>query len=120
MKISKQNLKACLDAKETEASCLHLALNDVLNDQVTWFKRGTQRLGISRATGASGGIVIHREVERGNPSLNYTTGAYYWEAWFPQIRDDYGTTMQDIRLCALDAHDWILKQQRTADLTPIL
>ncbi len=111
MKTTNKDLKQQLEAAQLEAGVLHLALNDALNDKVTWFRSGPYRLGISRETGASGGIVIVRELTTG---LQPYACAYYWEKWFPAMRDNYGTAYQVLRLLALDADNWILNQQRIA------
>jgi len=114
MKSTKSDLEKQLQASQLDCSATHLALNDVLNERVTWFRKGKTRLGISRENGASGGIVIHRDLSGNSP---YAC-AYYFETWFPPIRDNSFSSspeMQELRLCALDAAEWIGKQQSSPE-----
>lgn len=73
MKQTKQGLIDRLARIEREVEPLTLALCDAVNGTVTWFGRGEYKLGISRATGAHGGIVIER--------VGNSAAAHYWEQW---------------------------------------
>lgn len=55
---TKQDLLARCARMERENEPLSLALSDMVNNRVVWFGRAPFRLGISRAAGAHGGIVI--------------------------------------------------------------
>lgn len=100
-----ENRLAHLGQSET---CLQIALSDLLKGKTTWFRKGQTRLGISRELGAAGGILIHRQ---GSDFL----GAYYWERWFAQIRDNSSTVkeMQGMRECAFTVSAHIAKLQST-------
>lgn len=57
--MKKPNLKdARIAALEQENTVQMLALTDLANGGVTWFGRSPYRIGISRPTGAAGGILI--------------------------------------------------------------
>ncbi len=71
MRNTKQELIDRASRLERENTSLLLALSDLAHGQVTWFGRGKFRLGISRAIGASGGVVI--------VDNDGTVSADYWE-----------------------------------------
>jgi len=58
MKTTKQELIDRCARLERAIGPLELAIADLANGQVVWHGRGAFRIGISRALGASGGIVI--------------------------------------------------------------
>lgn len=67
---------ACL---QNENYCLSTALNSVDNGSVRWTQwLHNTRLGLCRATSASGGVVIHKD-RRG------IVGAYYFESWAQNV-----------------------------------
>ncbi len=107
---TKEQLLADNDRLSKDAGVLHQALNDVINQRVTWFRAGRYRLGISRENGPEGGILIYR--------FEDYTCAYYWENWYPDIRDfplgDYKTNKEAyvLRDCAFKIHEHILQKQR--------
>ncbi|NDF15811.1 hypothetical protein EB061_10900 [bacterium] len=74
MKTSKSHL-ATINAKlATQNDVLTLALNDVCNGAVKWFGNSrTYSIGVSRPTGAAGGIAIVRECGM--------TAAHYFEGY---------------------------------------
>lgn len=69
MKTTKQELEQRCARLERAIGPLELALADLALGQVVWFGRGVFRLGISRAIGAHGGIVIVNN--DGNVSADY-------------------------------------------------
>lgn len=74
MKISKSDLVSLNRKLSTENEALTLALNDLANGAVKWFGNSrTYSLGISRPTGAAGGIAIVREA-----GMTYT---HYFERY---------------------------------------
>ena len=62
MKPSRASLDALNAKLATENDCLTLALADALNGNVKWFGNSrTYSIGISRPTGAAGGLAIVRQ-----------------------------------------------------------
>lgn len=118
-KTTKAQLAKDLDYYSKESSLLHCILNDLVNGKVRWFRKGSQALGISRATGAAGALVIHRsksstfvgDVE----TRSQYSCAYFWETWFPAIKQQSCHSSDkdgaDLREIAWQAHNWILNQQ---------
>lgn len=69
---SKHTLALC--AAQNETQLYQLALSDLCNGKVKWFGHSrTFSLGISRASGAAGGIAIER--------CEGVTSAYYFESY---------------------------------------
>ena len=106
---TKAQLQSDNDRLSKDAAVLHLALNDAINGKVQWFRKGKLSLGISRPAEAAGGIVIER--------YDGYACAYYWEDWWPGVRDNTLAWHQDTeafskRELAYKAHDWIVAQQR--------
>ena len=71
--LAKADLLKQLDDARHARDVHELALSDVVADRVTWFGRGETRIGISRPTGAMGGLVIVRR--------NGMAYAAPWEQW---------------------------------------
>jgi len=82
--------KAALAAENTRLShdntLLNLAVHDLLaKDKAKWFRRGNVMLGVSRETGAAGGIVIERQQINEGKGFEFT-GVHYWEAYRERVR----------------------------------
>lgn len=80
---SKLKLLARVRELSDTGSLLHLALNDALNGEITWFRRGRHSIGISRPTSASGGLAIHRYFPDGAHQPH--ASVYYAEGWFNDV-----------------------------------
>jgi hypothetical protein len=117
MKQTKEQLVKDLDYYSKESSLLHCVLNDVMNGKVKWFRFGCQKLGVSRANGAAGALVIHQfkavTITGDKQVRNNYSCAYFWEHWFPKVREQSCNDKEstDLRTCAFMAHNWILNQQ---------
>lgn len=81
---TKEQLIARNAQLEQESTVQAFALSDLLSDHVKWFRKGHVLLGISRPTGASGGILVHRSNDNGK-GFEFV-GAYYFERWYAGIR----------------------------------
>lgn len=103
MKTTRSQLDALNARLSTENEALTLALHDLCNGNVKWFGHArTYSLGVSRPTGASGGIAIVREAG--------TTGAYYFETYARE-------TLTHIAACITGAnteHNAELARRRSA------
>lgn len=72
MKTTKRDLDLLNRRLSAENDVLTLALSDLCNGAVKWFGNSrTYSIGLSRPTGAAGGIAIVRQ--------SGTTSAHYWE-----------------------------------------
>lgn len=119
MKITKEMMAKDLDYYQKEASILHCVLNDLVRGEVRWFRQGSQALGISRACGAAGALVIHQSITISTTGAKKVRSkyacAYFWEHWFPKLRDQSvhvnDKEGEDLRAIAFQAHNWILNQQ---------
>lgn len=112
MKATRQQLQERADQYAKDAGILHIALNDVLNRKVEWFRKGPHKLGIARPCGAEGGIVIHTFRHKGQSDYSC---AYYWEEWF---NDSFKHTIASndpeavaLRQCAFAANEYIMREQ---------
>lgn len=63
--LTKEQLIARNAQLDQETTVQALALCDLISDRVKWFRKGHAMLGVSRPTGASGGILIHRSNDNG-------------------------------------------------------
>lgn len=80
MKINKATLALENTRLSHENTLLNLAVSDLLAQKVKWFRRGNIMLGVSRETGAAGGIVITRQQINDGKGFEFT-GVYYWESY---------------------------------------
>jgi len=108
MKRATYDQLAARERQATEdAGMLHCVLNDVLNNEVQWFRKGNVRLGITRPAGPAGGYVIEA-------SCGYAS-VYLWDTWWPGVRDHIPnhTDAEGIkrRELAHKAHDYIIQKQ---------
>jgi len=92
------------------------ALHDLVADKVAWHRKGVWRIGISRATGAAGGIVI---VQRKDSSGSHVS-AHYWEEWYDEtIRRALSSTtdheLLDLRDAAIMARNTVKAEQAKLD-----
>lgn len=109
--ISKEQLLKDLQTAKDGESRLHCVINDLLNKEVTWFRKGPHWLGIARPSGAEGGLVIHQERFPGRKPYAV---AYSWESWWPGIRDRthaLDKSESNLRDCAYEALTYIQKMQ---------
>jgi hypothetical protein len=105
---NKEQLLTDLRLLGNSESRLHCALNDVLNDKVKWFKKGVQRIGVSRPASACGGIVIHQY--KGNQDAYACV--YQWEQWYADVRGNHSQDkeVRDLRECAYDANLYMTQE----------
>ena len=85
---SKDSLLARVRELETQFHLYNLALCDMTEQRedrhVKWFRHGTCKLGVVRARGAAGGIVIEmHELNGKGPEF---IGLHYWKSWHESAR----------------------------------
>lgn len=115
MKTTKAQLEKDLAASQADATATQIALNDVLNNQVKWFRKGNHALGVCRPTGAHGGIVIARM----KSGASHYSCAYYWERYIPHFKTlpSSDKEFSDQREIAFQAETYINREQ-SAEFQP--
>jgi hypothetical protein len=95
---------------------LSIALQESVNGGITWFGLGAVRIGVCRPDGAHGGIVL--DSFKLKEQSRYT-GAFYWEEWWPKVRDYFGNDEMAIkrRELACKAQEFI-NQAQSQDRIP--
>jgi len=94
-----QQTELNLERVTRERDAAALALSDLVAGRVTWFKNEFREIGVSRETGAHGGLVIIRDISKDGWGSDYAS-AYYFEYWFSYYRN-YAPPSNDAELCAV-------------------
>ena len=107
--LTKVQLQSKLNDASKDSTVLLMALNDVLNGKIKWFKRGGYSVGISRELSPCGGLVIIR-------SESYAS-AHYFDEWYSSMRDSTpcDNDGMNLRNLAIAAHGHLLTTQAQAD-----
>ncbi len=106
--ISKAQLKEHMRQIADEKDLLFLALNDVLDEKVKWFKKKGLKMGVSRVDAASGPILI--------VYAPCYASAYSWDKYWdmeknisvPQGNEDW----QNRRNLLIEIDEWVNKEKR--------
>lgn len=81
-----QQLISEKDSAEVGRTVHHIAMVELMNEQVTWFACGDcLKIGVVRPKAASGGIVI--ESQRESEDKPWYGQAHYFDDWYPAWRD---------------------------------
>ena|ERR1035441_4552220 len=87
-KLSRLALEERVTELDRLSGVLSIALQESVNEGITWFGLGNVRIGVCRPEGAHGGVVL--DSWKDNDCEERYTSAYYWEEWWPKVRDSFG------------------------------
>lgn len=116
--MKKIELEQALRRAENDAGNLHCFVNDLVNDKVTWFRRGQWRLGISREAGACGGLVAVQQKAAGS---KYCT-VHLWEPYIAELEGSIpahtDSEAMDLRNLAFEVKAHVQKVQSLVAMLP--